>query len=155
MTSCPEARRIWKKKTVSWDSSLEEGSRFLVSPRRDQLGSTKYTACLLKKLRLSHLMSKKLKFKKVIKRFSTWTNFVFFGFLYVYEHYEHSMNICTFHGNVSETKSDQSAGHINPLHYIWLSRMYSDYSCGKRVPTQFYLKGARYRWLRVNSADTI
>ena len=50
MTSCPEALRILefeKKKTVnwdlnsereSWDSSLEEGSRFLVSPRRDQLG---------------------------------------------------------------------------------------------------------------------
>ena len=30
---------IWKKE-VSWDSSLEEGSRFLSSPRRDQFGST-------------------------------------------------------------------------------------------------------------------
>ena len=32
---------IWKD---SWDSSLEEGSRFLVSPRRDQLGV--YEMCL-------------------------------------------------------------------------------------------------------------
>ena len=93
LTSCPEALRIWefeKKKTVSWDlkservswdSSLEESSRFLVSPRRDHLGSTKCAARLLKKLcvcvclslslslSLSLLMSKNLKLKKVVKSF--------------------------------------------------------------------------------------
>ena len=52
-----------------WDSSLEEGSRFLVSPKRDQLGSTKCAARLLKKLFLSLLMSKNLKLKKVNKSF--------------------------------------------------------------------------------------
>ena len=59
---------IWKK-AVSWNSSLEEGSRFLFSLRRDQLGSTKCAARLLKKLCLSLLMSKNLKLKKVIKSF--------------------------------------------------------------------------------------
>ena len=70
MTSCPEALRILEfEKNRSWDSSLEEGSRFLVSLRQDQLGSTKCAARLLKKLCLSLLMSKNLKLKKVIKRF--------------------------------------------------------------------------------------
>ena len=82
----------WKKtvnwdlnsERVSWDSSLQEGSRFLVLPRRDHLGSTKCAARLLsqwveswrctksqhrKKLCLSLLMSKNLKLKKVIKSF--------------------------------------------------------------------------------------
>ena len=61
---------IWKKKKnswdlnserESWDSSLEEGSRFL--------GSTKCTVRLLKKLCLSLLKSKNLKLKKVNKSF--------------------------------------------------------------------------------------
>ena len=79
MTSCQEALRIWGiwKKSVSWDSSLEEGSRFLVSPRRDQLGSTKCAARgglrwksqHSKKLYFSLLMLKNLKLKKVIKSF--------------------------------------------------------------------------------------
>ena len=55
------------KKAVSWDSSLEEGSRCLASPRRDQLGSTKCAA--LKKLCLSLLVSKNLKLEKVNKSF--------------------------------------------------------------------------------------
>ena len=79
--SCPEALRIleFEKRTVSWDSSLEEGSRFLVSPRRDLLESTKCAAhggvrwksqhskkvCVS----LSLLVSKNLKLKKVIKSF--------------------------------------------------------------------------------------
>ena len=42
---------------------------FLVSPRRDLLGSTKCTARLLKKMCLSLLMSKNLKLKKVNKSF--------------------------------------------------------------------------------------
>ena len=54
---------------VNWDSSLEEGSRFLVSPWRDQLESTKCAVRFLKKLCLSLLMSKNLKLKKVIKSF--------------------------------------------------------------------------------------
>ena len=79
MTSCPEATSwgFWdlkKKKTVSrdlnseqvsWNSSLEEGSQ------RDQLGSTKCAAHLLKKLCLSLLMPKNLKLKKVNKSFVT------------------------------------------------------------------------------------
>ena len=95
MTSCPEAEDygIWKKtvswdlnsERVSWDSSLEEGSRFLVSPRRDQLGSTKHAARLLKKLHLSLLMSKNLKLKKVIKSFVP-EPFSCFSDFYVYEH---------------------------------------------------------------------
>ena len=68
MPGSAEDFEIWKKKTVeiqtwakpddfvrygrrelvgwveSWDSSLEEASRFLVLPRRDQLGSTKCAA---------------------------------------------------------------------------------------------------------------
>ena len=71
MTSYLEALRIlgiWKK-AVSLDSSLEEDSWFLVSPQRDQLGSMKCAAHLLKKLCLSLLMSKNPKLKKVIKSF--------------------------------------------------------------------------------------
>ena len=64
MPGSAEDLGIWKK-AGSWNSSLEEGSRFLVSPRRDQMGSTKYAARLLKKLCLSFLMSKNLKLKKV------------------------------------------------------------------------------------------
>ena len=83
---------IWKKKTVSWDlnseqqswdSSLVEGGQFLVSPRRDQLGTTKCAARLLKKLCLSLLMSKNLKLKKVIKSFVPEPILRVFGFLYV------------------------------------------------------------------------
>ena len=55
--------------SVSWDSSLWEGSRFLVLLRRDQLGSTKCAARLLKELCLSLLRSKNLKLRKVIKSF--------------------------------------------------------------------------------------
>ena len=81
MTSCPEAPKILefekKKKRVSWDSSLEEGSRFLISPRRDQLGFTKCVARggvrwksqHRKKSCFSFLMSKNLKLKKVNKSF--------------------------------------------------------------------------------------
>ena len=66
---------IWKKagswdlnsERESWNSSLEEGSRLLVSPRRDQLWSTKCAAGLMKKLCLSLLMSKNLKLQKVNK----------------------------------------------------------------------------------------
>ena len=68
---------IWKKavswdlnsERESWDSILEEGRWFLVSPRWDQLGSTKCAVCLLKKLCLSLLMSKNLKLKKINKSF--------------------------------------------------------------------------------------
>ena len=86
MTSCPEAMgwgfRI-RKKTVSWDSMLEEGSRFLIWARPDQ-GFTKCAACWLsqwvqcrrctnsqhsKKLCLSLLMSENVKLKKVNKSF--------------------------------------------------------------------------------------
>ena len=71
----------------SWDSSLEEGSRFLVLPRRDQLESTKFAARLLKKLCLSLLVSKNLKPKKAIKSFvPILTNFVYFGIPYVHIH---------------------------------------------------------------------
>ena len=82
-----------KKKAVSWDSSLEEGSRFLVSPRRDQLGSTKCAVRLLKKLCLSLLRSKNLKLKKVNKYFVPEPISSVFGFRYANEHlwtfYEH------------------------------------------------------------------
>ena len=70
--------KLEKKKTVSWDlnsernswdSSLKEGSRFLVSPKRDPFGSTKSAARLLKKLCLSLFMSINLKLKKVNKSF--------------------------------------------------------------------------------------
>ena len=88
MTSCPEATRwgFWDlKKAVSWYSSLEEGRRFLVSPRGDQLGSTESAARLLKKLCLSLLMSKNLKLKKVIKSFVP-EPISCFSDSYVYEH---------------------------------------------------------------------
>ena len=52
-----------------WDLNSEQERRFLVWPRRDQLGSMKCAARLLKKLCLSLLMSKYLKLKKVIKSF--------------------------------------------------------------------------------------
>ena len=64
-TVCWDLNSEW----ACWDSSLEEGSRFLVSPRRDQLGSTKCAARLLKKFCLSLLMSKNLTLKKVNKSF--------------------------------------------------------------------------------------
>ena len=99
MTSCPEAQTIleFEKKPVSldlnservsWDSSLEEGSRFL--------GSTKCAARLLsqwvegwrctnsqhrKKLCPSLLMSKNLKIIKEIKSFVPETISSVFGFL--------------------------------------------------------------------------
>ena len=93
MTSCPEALRILefeKKKTVSWDlnservswdSSREEGSRFLVSPRRDQLGSTKCAACLMKKIVSLSPHVENPQTQKSNKKFRIWTNFVFFGFV--------------------------------------------------------------------------
>ena len=93
---------IWKKtsylrfklRTVSWDSRLEEGSWFLVSPRRDQLESMKCVVHFFKKLCLSLLLSKNFKLKKVIKRFVTEPKesssvSSVFGFLYVYEYCEH------------------------------------------------------------------
>ena len=96
MLGSAEDLGIWKKKKtvswdlnserVSWDSSLEEGSQFLVLPRRDQLESTKCAVRLLKKLCLSLLMSKNLKLKKVNKSFipepkeSRQVFRVFFGF---------------------------------------------------------------------------
>ena len=47
MTSCLEALGIWgiRKKAVSLDSIPEDGRRFLVSPWRDQLVSTKCAVC--------------------------------------------------------------------------------------------------------------
>ena len=54
-------QRILEFEKNSWDSSLEEGSRFL--------GSTKCAARFLKKLCLSLLISKNLKLKKVNKSF--------------------------------------------------------------------------------------
>ena len=70
MTSCPEALRIFEFEKKIKNSELRFGlGRFLVSPRRDQLGSTKCASRLLKKLCLSLLMSKNLKLKKVIKSF--------------------------------------------------------------------------------------
>ena len=122
------ARKSWgfwnlKKKKISWDlnsepeswdSSLEKGSRFLVSARRDQLGSTKCAArdgvrwksqhrkklCVC----LSLLMSKNLKLKKVIKSFVPEPISSVFGFLYVYEHlwtFSVSVWICLFHVFIS------------------------------------------------------
>ena len=68
-----ELRMMGFEKKQSWDSSLEEGSRFLVSPRRHQLGSTKCAARFLNKLCLSLLPKKKkkknLKLKNVYKSF--------------------------------------------------------------------------------------
>ena len=96
MTLCPKAMGwgFWNlKKTVSWDSTLEEGSWFsgvrwgeTSSLRRDGEVSIVRNC-------LSLFMSKNLKLKKVIKKFRTWTNFVFFGFLYAYEHYERFMHV--------------------------------------------------------------
>ena len=80
MTSCPEVmgRGFWNlKKRVSWDSTLEEGSRF------SELAETRPVVCSgvlhvvgvrwksqhRKKLCLSLLMSENLKLKKVIKSF--------------------------------------------------------------------------------------
>ena len=54
--------------TTRTPSSLEEGSRFLVSPRRDQFGSTK----CVKRNCVSLLTSKNLKLKKG-KTFRSWT----------------------------------------------------------------------------------
>ena len=58
----------------------------------------------MKKLCLSLLMSKNLKLIKVNKKFRNWTNFVFFGFLYAYEHlwtFSVSVWIWLFHVSVS------------------------------------------------------
>ena len=80
---------------MSWDSSLEEGGRFLVLPRGDQLESTKCASRLLKKLCLSLLISKNLKLKKVIKRFVPEPKkkiikcFAYFGIPYVYFPYSY------------------------------------------------------------------
>ena len=97
MTSCPEALRmvgIWKKTSVSWDSSLEEGSRFLVSARRDQLGVYEMCRAFVEEIvSLSLLISKNLKLKKVNKSFVPELISSGFGFLYVYEY---SMNIIIF-----------------------------------------------------------
>ena len=112
-----------KKKTVSWDlnserdswdSSLEKGSRFLVSPRRDQLGSTKCAARggirwksqHRKKLCFSLLMSKNLKLKKVIKGFvpepkESRQVFRVFSHSYMRMNITNVVCICTFHMFVS------------------------------------------------------
>ena len=88
MTSCPEAMGwgFWdlKKKKVSWDSTLEEGRRFLIWARPDQFGSTGCPrvgwvselrtddgqTVSIERLCLSLLMSENLKLKKVKKKVS-------------------------------------------------------------------------------------
>ena len=80
---------IWKKTDSwdlnsarkSWDSVLEEGNRFLVSPRQDQLEVYEMCSRLLKKLCLFLLISKNLKLKKVNKSFVPEPISSVFGFL--------------------------------------------------------------------------
>ena len=90
---------IWKK-AVSWDSSLEESSRFLVSP----VGVYEMCCAFVEEivslsLSLSLLMSKNLKLKKVNKSFVPEQISSVFGFLYtlwtlrtlyVYVHYSYT-----------------------------------------------------------------
>ena len=113
----------FKKKTVSWDSTLEEGWRFLIWAWPDQFGST---GCLRwlsqwveswqstnsqhsKKLCLSLLLSGNLKLKKVNESFVPGPKesrqcFGFFWFLclwtlrtlYVYVHYSYTYLGCIF-----------------------------------------------------------
>ena len=110
MTSCLEATGwgFWdlKKKGVSWDSTLKEGSWFS-GARRGQTsslqrgatrGGIRWKSQHRKKLCLSLLVSKNLKLKKVIKSFvpeprkSSSVSSVF-GFLYAYEHYERCIHM--------------------------------------------------------------
>ena len=128
MISCLEVPRILEfEKKQSLDSSLEEGSQFLVSPQRDQLGSTKCAARggvrwksqHRKKLCLSLLMWKNLKLKKVIKSFVPEPILSVFRFLYVYEHlwmFSVSVWICLFHilisGYVIHSPSDSPLGKV-------------------------------------------
>ena len=110
---------IWKK-AVSWDSTLEEGGRFVIWVRPDQLGVYRMPACWLsqwveswqwmnsqhsKKLCLSLLMSENLKLKKVNKSFVPEPRkssvFCVFQIPMRMNTYEHSMNICTFHISIS------------------------------------------------------
>ena len=98
MTSCPETIGwgFWNlKRTVSWDSTLKEGSWFSGSHRGQTSslrrgatrGGVRWKSHHRKKLCLSLLMSKNLKLKKVIKSFVPEPKkedrkcFVFFGFL--------------------------------------------------------------------------
>ena len=86
MTPCPEAMGWgfgYLKKRISWDSTLEEGSRFLIWARPDQ-GSTGWlhigwvselraddvrTVSIIRNYVFLFLMLKNLKFKKVNKSF--------------------------------------------------------------------------------------
>ena len=112
MTSCPEAMG-WGfgnlKKTVSWNLSLDEASRFseLAEARPVVCGAVSHVVGSDGKVRierncvsLSVLMSKNLKLKKVNKSFvleqkkkrAVSVSRVF-GFLYAYEHYERFMHV--------------------------------------------------------------
>ena len=91
----------------------QERSRFLVGLRRDQLGSTKYGARLLKKSCLSPLISKNLKLKKVNKNSVPEPISSVFRFLYALWTFVNvfCMNIlCLFHVFISCS--------ISWIHYI-------------------------------------
>ena len=93
-----------KKKTVSWDSSLEEGSRIFSWGLRN-------VSRVCWRNYLSLLMSKNLKLKKVNKSFVPEPISTVFGFLYAYEHYEH---LWTF-VNVFRICMNMSTSHIHIL----------------------------------------
>ena len=110
--------RIWglKKKTVGWDSTLEEGSRFseLAEARPVVCGGVPHVVgsngkVSKKKLCLSLLMLKNLKLKKVIKSFvpepkKRIVSISYFSDSYVYEHlrtFSVSVWICLFHMFIS------------------------------------------------------
>ena len=120
MTSCPEAMGwgFWNlKKSIGWDSTLEEGSCFS-GARRGQTssfrrgaarGGVRWKSQQRKKLCLSHLMSKNLKLKKVNKSFvpepkKESVSVSCFSDSYFYEHlwtFSVSVWICQFHLFVS------------------------------------------------------
>ena len=95
----------FEKKTACGDWSLEEGSRFLVSPRRDQLGVYEMCRAFVQEIVcLSLLMSKNLKLKKVNKSFvpePKESRQVFRVFSdsneYAYGHCERFLHIWIFH----------------------------------------------------------
>ena len=103
MTSCPEAMGwgFWNlKKAGSWDLGLDEASRFseLVEASPVVCGGVPHVVgsdgkvsiernCVC--LSLSLLVSKNLTLKKVIKKFRTWTNFMYFGIPSVYFTYSY------------------------------------------------------------------
>ena len=85
-----------------------------------------------KKLCLSLLMSKNLKLIKVIKSFVSEPISSVFGFLYAYEHYEHSMNICTNHVLISGYVTGLPAKiYLSALFGYWVPSRISSKSDGR------------------------